>query len=153
MSIIWIKGTLFKFRQQLLYSNLAIILTIMLFISSIIFGEILFMDSVAYVCLILTLVFSFIYGMSMYLTDGFKEVPKEHKTESITLDEIINSINVVENNMEEVSKITTIEPIKEVSKPVYESMKYKNRLKNIIVKINIEKLINLDKKLFTEDKY
>ena len=124
MSIIWIKGTLFKFRQQLLYSNLAIILTIMLFISSIIFGEILFMDSVAYVCLILTLVFSFIYGMSMYLTDGFKEVPKEHKTESITLDEIINSINVVENNMEEVSKITTIEPIKEVSKPVYEKPKY-----------------------------
>ena len=123
MNIIWIKGTLFKFRQRLLYSNLAIILTVILFITSIIFGEILFIESVAYVCLILTLVFSFIYGMSMYLTDGFKEVSKN--TENITLDEIINSINVVENNMKEVSKFTTIElPIKEVSKPVYEKPKY-----------------------------
>lgn len=123
MNIIWIKGTLFKFRQRLLYSNLAIIVTVILFITSIIFGEILFIESVAYVCLILTLVFSFIYGMSMYLTDGFKEVSKN--TENITLDEIINSINVVENNMKEVSKFTTIElPIKEVSKPVYEKPKY-----------------------------
>ena len=122
MSIIWIKGTLFKCRQYLLYSNLAIILTVILFIASIIFGEILFIDSVAYTCLILTLVFSFIYGMSMYLTDDIKEVKKN--TENITLDEIINSINVVENNMEEVSKITTMEPIKEVSKPVYEKPKY-----------------------------
>ena len=122
MSIIWIKGTLFKCRQYLLYSNLAIILTVILFIASIIFGEILFIDSVAYTCLILTLVFSFIYGMSMYLTDDIKEVKKN--TENITLDEIINSINVVENNMEEVSKITTMEPTKEVSKPVYEKPKY-----------------------------
>lgn len=122
MNIIWIKGTLFKFRQRLLYSNLAIILTVILFITSIIFGEILFIDSVAYTCLILTVVFSFIYGMSMYLTDDIKEVKKN--TENITLDEIINSINVVENNMEEVSKITTMEPIKEVSKPVYEKPKY-----------------------------
>lgn len=122
MNIIWIKGTLFKCRQYLLYSNLAIILTVILFIASIIFGEILFIDSVAYTCLILTLVFSFIYGMSMYLTDDIKEVKKN--TENITLDEIINSINVVENNMEEVSKITTMEPIKEVSKPVYEKPKY-----------------------------
>ena len=122
MSIIWIKGTLFKCRQYLLYSNLAIILTVILFIASIIFGEILFIDSVAYTCLILTLVFSFIYEMSMYLTDDIKEVKKN--TENITLDEIINSINVVENNIEEVSKITTMEPIKEVSKPVYEKPKY-----------------------------
>jgi len=122
MSIIWIKGTLFKCRQYLLYSNLAIILTIIFFITSIIFGEILFIDSVAYTCLILTVVFSFIYGMSMYLTDDIKEVKKN--TENITLDEIINSINVVENNMEEVFKITTMEPIKEVSKPVYEKPKY-----------------------------
>ena len=123
MNIIWIKGTLFKFRQRLLYSNLAIILTIILFIASIIFGEILFIDSAAYTCLILTVVFSFIYGMSMYLTDDIKEVSKS--TENITLDEIINSINVVENNMKEVSKFTTIElPIKEVSKPIYEKPKY-----------------------------
>lgn len=146
MSIIWIKGTLFKCRQYLLYSNLAIILTIILFIASIIFGEILFIDSLAYTCLILTVIFSFIYGMSMYLTDDIKEVKKN--TENITLDEIINSINIVENNMEEVSKFTTIElPIKEVSKPVYEKPKYK--LKKQVKKHhhkNYKKFINLNKK-------
>lgn len=122
MSMIWTKENLFMFKQKLLYSNLAIILTVILFIASIIFGEILFIDSAAYTCLILTVIFSFIYGMSMYLTDDIKEVSKN--TENITLDEIINSINVVENNMEDVSKITTMEPIKEVSKPVYEKPKY-----------------------------
>ena len=123
MNIIWIKGTLFKCRQYLLYSNLAIILTVILFIASIIFGEILFIDSAAYTCLILTVIFSFIYGMSMYLTDDIKEESKN--TNTITLDEIINSINVIENNMEEVSKFTIVEsPIKEVSKPVYEKPKY-----------------------------
>ena len=126
MSIIWIKGTLFKCRQYLLYSNLAIILTVILFIASIIFGEILFIDSAAYTCLILTVIFSFIYGMSMYLTDDIKEESKN--TNTITLDEIINSINVIENNMEEVSKFTIVEsPIKEVSKPVYEKPKYEIR--------------------------
>ena len=105
MSSIWIKGTLFKFRQRLIYSNLAIVFTILFYISGIVFGEILYIDSLAYTSLILSVIFSFIYGISIYMKDEQTSIEIEDEIDII--DNMINSNdNMIDNMINNINEIT-----------------------------------------------